>query len=75
MQCVWFQCGRNLFDGQIEKPEVNTVKPDNRANRKRDIDENLRRVFEETLDEGIPDRFKDLLNQLKSQENGQEDKK
>jgi hypothetical protein len=32
------------------------------------IEENLRRVFEETLDEGIPDRFKLLLNQLKQQE-------
>lgn len=33
------------------------------------IDENLKRVFSETLDEGIPDRFKDLLNQLKQQDN------
>ena len=33
------------------------------------IDENLRRVFNETIEEGIPDRFKDLLNQLKQQEN------
>lgn len=32
------------------------------------IDENLRRVFDETLDEGIPDRFKNLLDQLKQQE-------
>lgn len=33
------------------------------------IDENLKRVFDQTLDEGIPDRFKDLLEQLKKQEN------
>lgn len=32
------------------------------------IDENLRRVYEEALDEGIPDRFKSLLEQLKEQE-------
>lgn len=32
------------------------------------IDENLKKVFSETLDEGIPDRFKDLLSQLKEQE-------
>ncbi|WP_299680696.1 NepR family anti-sigma factor [uncultured Roseobacter sp.] len=40
------------------------------ANRKREsvIDENLKRVYEETLDEGIPDRFKDLLDALKQQE-------
>ena len=36
--------------------------------RERVIDENLKRVFEQTLDEGIPDRFKELLNQLKQQE-------
>lgn len=39
--------------------------------RERAIDENLKKVFEETLDEGIPDRFKDLLSQLKAQDNDQ----
>ncbi|MBW4708345.1 hypothetical protein KX928_11175 [Roseobacter sp. YSTF-M11] len=40
------------------------------ANRKREsvIDENLKRVYEEALDEGVPDRFKELLNALKQQE-------
>ncbi len=32
------------------------------------IDENLRRVFDEAMEEGIPDRFKDLLAQLKKQD-------
>ena len=32
------------------------------------IDENLRRVYEETVEEGIPDKFKDLLKKLKEQE-------
>lgn len=36
-----------------------------RPDRERVIDENLKRVYEETLEEGIPDRFKDLLSQLK----------
>ncbi|MEP2921767.1 NepR family anti-sigma factor [Sulfitobacter sp.] len=36
------------------------------------IDENLRRVFQESVDEGIPDRFKNLLEQLKQQDSGQE---
>lgn len=35
------------------------------------IDENLRRVYDEALDEGIPDRFKSLLDQLKEQERDQ----
>lgn len=36
-----------------------------RPDRESVIDENLKRVYEETLEEGIPDRFKDLLSQLK----------
>lgn len=32
------------------------------------IDENLRRVYEEAMEEGIPDRFKSLLEQLKQQD-------
>ncbi|MCX7566579.1 NepR family anti-sigma factor [Sulfitobacter sp. F26169L] len=39
-------------------------------NKSRDgvIDENLRRVFDEAVEEGIPDRFKSLLEQLKQQD-------
>lgn len=32
------------------------------------IDENLKRVFNTTLEEGIPDRFKVLLDELKKQD-------
>jgi hypothetical protein len=32
------------------------------------IDESLRRVYQESVDEGIPDRFKSLLEQLKQQD-------
>ena len=32
------------------------------------IDENLRKVFDETLEQGVPDRFKVLLEQLKDQD-------
>ncbi len=35
------------------------------------IDENLKRVYEEALSEDIPDRFKDLIAQLRAKENGQ----
>ncbi|MBZ8118304.1 regulator [Roseovarius sp. LXJ103] len=34
------------------------------------IDENLRRVFQETLEEDVPDRFTDLLAQLRAQDEG-----
>lgn len=39
-------------------------------NRKREsvIDENLKRVYEEALDEGVPDRFRELLDALKQQD-------
>jgi hypothetical protein len=33
------------------------------------IDENLRRVYTATLNEELPDRFKDLLAQLRSKAN------
>ncbi|WP_338101527.1 NepR family anti-sigma factor [Pseudooceanicola onchidii] len=31
----------------------------------RQIDENLKRVYQEKLEEDLPDRFKSLLDQLK----------
>ena len=34
------------------------------------IDENLKRVYEEALSEDIPDRFKDLIAQLRAKESG-----
>ena len=42
------------------------------AQRKREniIDENLKRVYDEALDEGVPDRFRVLLDALKQQEQG-----
>ncbi|MFU8882600.1 MAG: NepR family anti-sigma factor [Rhodobacterales bacterium] len=35
---------------------------------KRQIDENLKRVYEDALNEDVPDRFKDLLARLRAQE-------
>lgn len=37
------------------------------------IDENLKRVYQETLEENIPDRFRDLLAQLRRQDEPGED--
>lgn len=39
-------------------------------NRKGDkvIDENLKRVYEEAMQEGVPDRFRELLDALKQQD-------
>jgi 5-formyltetrahydrofolate cyclo-ligase len=42
---------------------------DNRkSSLRKDIDENLKRVYEDALKEEIPDRFKELLAQLKAKE-------
>lgn len=49
-------------------PEVMLVNSGNKDERERVIDDNLKRVYEETLEEGIPDRFKDLLQKLKEQD-------
>jgi hypothetical protein len=38
---------------------------------KAQIDENLKRVYQEALSEEVPDRFKDLLAQLKAKDDQQ----
>ena len=35
---------------------------------RKDIDENLKRIYEDALKEEVPDRFKQLLAQLKAKE-------
>lgn len=35
---------------------------------RQDIDENLKRVYQDALDQEVPDRFKQLLEQLKAKE-------
>ncbi|MEM7439147.1 MAG: NepR family anti-sigma factor [Pseudomonadota bacterium] len=39
-----------------------------------EVDANLRRVFERTLSEDLPDRFKDLLDQLRASEQSDDDR-
>ncbi len=44
------------------------------ANKKRRdsvIDENLKKVYQDMLEQDVPDRFMDLLSQLKEQDNAQ----
>ena len=51
------------------------MQPSNEDDRERFIDESLKRVYQEALDEGVPDRFKDLLSQLKQQDHAESRKK
>ncbi|WP_375173779.1 NepR family anti-sigma factor [Pseudooceanicola sp.] len=45
---------------------------DNDDDASRQIDANLRRVYQEMLDEEVPDRFKTLLAQLEAKTAGSE---
>ena len=40
----------------------------NSSGLKGQIDENLKRVYQEALEEEVPDRFKELLEQLRKKE-------
>ncbi len=53
----------------MQMKDMATDKP--KANLRKDIDENLKRVYEDALKQEIPDRFKRLLEQLKAQEKKQ----
>ncbi len=50
--------------GAMAKPK------DTAAHLKDAIDENLRKIYHEILNEDIPDRFKDLIEQLRKKEGG-----
>ena len=39
-----------------------------KSNLEQQIDENLKKVYRKTIEEDVPDRFMDLLAQLKQQE-------
>ncbi len=41
-----------------------------RSRLRKEIDENLKRVYEEELDREVPDSFTQLLEQLKNKEKG-----
>ncbi len=41
-----------------------------RARLKATIDENLKKVYQETLDEEIPDKFRELLAKLRQKDAG-----
>jgi hypothetical protein len=53
--------GRKMQDSRSVKSAIN-------AEMKAQIDENLKRVYEAALNEEVPDRFKDLLAQLKAKD-------
>ncbi|WP_261399817.1 NepR family anti-sigma factor [Leisingera daeponensis] len=65
LQRVWFQKQRkNLMDLMTQLPRARPRK----EQADREIDENLKRAFEKVASEPVPDRFTDLLKQLKEKE-------
>lgn len=52
------------------------MKPDSSDNSKpsveRQIDENLRRVYQQMVEETVPDKFMQLLSRLRDQDQGRE---
>jgi hypothetical protein len=46
----------------------NMPESDPKSNLRKQIDQNLKRVYQDTLDEEVPDRFKDLLAQLRNKD-------
>ena len=61
------RCGSKNQKADAMTKDRNEDRPDRRAIRAQ-IDENLKRVYSATLNEELPDRFRDLLAQLKAQD-------
>lgn len=53
--------------GNSSKDENGGKAPPDRPKRSQ-IDDNLRRVYDDLLEDDVPDRFEDLLRQLKDQD-------
>lgn len=60
-----YELWRKLWDWNVMKKDNEGDAPNRQAIRAQ-IDENLKRVYTATLNEELPDRFRDLLEQLKS---------
>jgi len=45
---------------------------ENNSKRDQEIDENLKRVYQRTLEEDVPERFKELMEKLKKQDSSDE---
>jgi hypothetical protein len=65
---VWFRSDAKKYSSTDKAQRANSVQTGDKNDRESFIDKNLKRVFDEALDEGVPDRFKDLLEQLKKQD-------
>ena len=68
---VWFQI-KLWRHTQSDDDEMTRTSA--KSSLQQQIDENLKRVFEESLHQDVPDRFTDLLAQLRAKESANQDK-
>lgn len=61
-----------FFDITLIRGKPNMAQDDKRPRGEDTIDANLKRVYQETLEEEVPDRFKELLAQLKAQDSAKD---
>jgi len=54
--------------GRARRKGMMAREPNKADNLDRQIDENLRRLFHEKLEEGVPERFEQLLRKLREQD-------
>jgi hypothetical protein len=54
--------------GRKEDQDEGSGKSPQKSPKRSQIDDNLKRVYEEMLDEDVPDRFEELLRQLREQD-------
>jgi predicted metal-dependent hydrolase len=58
-----------VYKGGRQKKMFGSMTQDSAKSRvKEQIDKNLKRVYEDVLNEEVPDRFKDLLAQLRQKD-------
>ena len=64
---VWFPTTRN-FSAFLQVNHGAMSEEHQKSRLKQEIDSNLKRVYDTVLQEEIPDRFKDLLAQLRAKD-------
>ncbi len=68
-----FRCGGEKWRVGAREGDGNSIMDERKkgADWMRQIDENLRRVYDETASEAVPDRFQKLLDKLKERDAGE----
>lgn len=63
-------CSQDKVESVRRRQWSDMVKDDDRSQVMKQIDANLRKVYQETLEQEIPERFQQLLERLKERDSG-----